>query len=129
MILVVSWNEYLENSHIEPSQQYGTQALDTLRPLISSWKSGAVPPAAVPASPAGAPSGVTYTPGVYLWLRAAPSTDAAQITLVNFGDPLQVVGRLGDNSWLQINYNGGSGWVSGAYGALSGDLNAVPITG
>lgn len=27
-ILIVSWNEYLENSHIEPSQNFGTLALD-----------------------------------------------------------------------------------------------------
>ncbi len=128
-ILIVSWNEFLENSHVEPSQVYGTQALDLLRPLIAAWKSGAVPPAAIPASPAGVPSGVTYTPEVYLRLRAAPGTDAPEITLVNFGEPLQVIGRLGDNSWLQVNYNGGSGWVSGEYGAVSGDLNAVTVTG
>jgi uncharacterized protein YraI len=38
VILVVSWNEFMENSHIEPSQMYGTQALDVLRPLIAAWK-------------------------------------------------------------------------------------------
>jgi uncharacterized protein YraI len=38
VILVVSWNEFMENSHIEPSQVYGTQALDVLRPLIAAWK-------------------------------------------------------------------------------------------
>ncbi len=40
IILIVSWNEYFENSHIEPSQQYGSQSLDVLRPLIAAWKSG-----------------------------------------------------------------------------------------
>ncbi|MBE2270596.1 MAG: hypothetical protein IAE80_20330 [Anaerolinea sp.] len=40
IILIVSWNEYFENSHIEPSSAYGTQSLDTLRPLIAAWESG-----------------------------------------------------------------------------------------
>ncbi len=39
-ILIVSWNEFLENSYIEPSQKLGSQALDTLRPLIAKWKGG-----------------------------------------------------------------------------------------
>ncbi|MCC7450222.1 MAG: hypothetical protein IT324_22580 [Anaerolineae bacterium] len=38
VILIVSWNEFLENSYIEPSQNYGTQSLDILRPLIAAWK-------------------------------------------------------------------------------------------
>ncbi|MEL6309676.1 MAG: endo-1,3-alpha-glucanase family glycosylhydrolase, partial [Chloroflexota bacterium] len=29
VIMVGTWNEFMENSHIEPSQQYGTQSLDT----------------------------------------------------------------------------------------------------
>ncbi len=37
-ILITSWNEYFENSYIEPSQSYGTQSLDVLRPLIAAWK-------------------------------------------------------------------------------------------
>lgn len=37
-ILIVSWNEFLENSYIEPSQLHGTQTLDILRPLIRAWK-------------------------------------------------------------------------------------------
>lgn len=46
VVLVVSWNEYMENSHIEPSTRYGTQALDTLRPLVAAWKNGSSPAAA-----------------------------------------------------------------------------------
>ena len=37
VILIVSWNEFIENSHIEPSEVYGTQSLDVLRPLITDW--------------------------------------------------------------------------------------------
>ncbi len=38
VILVVSWNEFIENSHIEPSERFGTQSLDVLRPLITDWR-------------------------------------------------------------------------------------------
>jgi hypothetical protein len=34
---VISWNEYSENSHIEPSQQHGTAALDALRDVNASY--------------------------------------------------------------------------------------------
>ncbi|MGV9276815.1 endo-1,3-alpha-glucanase family glycosylhydrolase [Streptomyces griseosporeus] len=44
---LISWNEFSENSHVEPSRAYGTQALDTLRELRG-----------MPAPPVGsAPSG------------------------------------------------------------------------
>ena len=50
--LVVSWNEFMENSHIEPSVNYGTQALDTLRGLVAGGCQalGTVGEAAGPAS-------------------------------------------------------------------------------
>jgi hypothetical protein len=38
VIIVTTWNEFMENSHIEPSQVYGTQMLDTLRDLITNWR-------------------------------------------------------------------------------------------
>ncbi len=51
VILVVSWNEFIENSHIEPSEAYGTQSLDILRELITDWR-GESPndPAPIPLS-------------------------------------------------------------------------------
>jgi len=47
VILVVSWNEFVENSHIEPSKLYGTQSLDILRPRITEWR-GFFPEPATP---------------------------------------------------------------------------------
>lgn len=37
-IIITSWNEWQENSHIEPSQYYGTQYLDLTRDFINAWK-------------------------------------------------------------------------------------------
>jgi Glycosyl hydrolase family 71 len=33
---LISWNEFSENSHVEPSLQYGTQALDVLSEVLSA---------------------------------------------------------------------------------------------
>lgn len=38
VILVTSWNEFMENSHIEPSERYGTLLTETLRGLVGAWR-------------------------------------------------------------------------------------------
>jgi hypothetical protein len=131
VILIVSWNEYLENSYIEPSQNLGTQALDVLRPLISAWKGGAPAPApAANSAPVeGALSGITYDPDYNVRLRGAPSTEANTIATLPYSAIVDVIGRNADSSWVQVNFNGTSGWAAAWLGAVSGDLNAVPITG
>jgi hypothetical protein len=130
VMLIVSWNEYLENSHIEPSQNLGWQALDTLRPLISAWKGGGGAVASTAAgAPEGAPTGLTFDPDYNLRLRSAPNTESDVIDTIPYNVVVQVVGRTADNSWVQVNYNGASGWAAAWLGVISGDLNAVPVTG
>ena len=127
-ILIVSWNEYLENSHIEPSQVYGSNALDTLRPLIAAWKGGGAGAAVAAAGGApGSPTGVSYSIHSNLRLRTAPGGEV--IATVPATSTVDVVGRVGDSSWVQVNYAGQSGWVAVGYGTFMGDLNAVPVTG
>lgn len=152
VILIVSWNEYFENSHIEPSELHGSAALDVLRPLIASWKSGtsAPPPPAAPqaaaeepsegdgspqaAAPAvsnapGNPTGVQFTAGYNINVRRNPSTGAEVVGQLAFNASAEVVGRTGDGQWIQININGTSGWVAAGLGTLSDDLGALPVTG
>jgi hypothetical protein len=38
VILVTSWNGYYENSHVQPSENYGTQTTDLLAQLIADWR-------------------------------------------------------------------------------------------
>lgn len=114
VILIVSWNEYFENSHIEPSQNHGTAALDTLRPLIAAWEGGSSAPAAAPA----APTGNSLTATAQVNVRAEPNTGAARLGRLNRGDVYAITGQT--NGWYSINYNGQTGWVSAGYVTTSG---------
>ncbi len=209
IILIVSWNEFLENSHIEPSINFGNQSLDTLRPLIAAWRGNAPLPAAN-SSPeqggnpapggttltptvatlnvrsgagtnfdrigqirrgevygvtgetggwfiidfngqqgfvsgqfvavsnsgdgggsaaAGVPTGITYRANFNVNMRQAPNTSSPIVAVIPFERTVDVVGRSGDSSWVQVNFNNGSGWVSARLGQLSGGLGGVPVTG
>lgn len=119
-ILIVSWNEYFENSHIEPSQIHGSTALDTLRPLIANWKAGG--PVAVtaggntasaPAAPAG-PGVTVLRPNVFsLNVRGTPALDGPILGQIGVDDVFAVAGEA--NGWYKISFNGQEGWVSGQY--------------
>lgn len=123
VILVVSWNEYFENSHIEPSQVHGSLALDTLRGLISAWK-GVAPSVSAPSAPAQ--GGQTFadgtpvlTPGVsILNVRSGPGTQNALIGTMNSGQQFAVTGEQG--GWYSVDFNGQTGWVSGEYAIITG---------
>jgi hypothetical protein len=44
MLGLISWNEFTENSYVEPSKYYGTQSLDVLRQLRGVQAHSAGPP-------------------------------------------------------------------------------------
>lgn len=219
VVLIVSWNEYFENSHIEPSQLHGTQALDTLRPMIAAWEAGGaavIPAAASSGAPVtgqaeSAPSGPLVTvlrPNVYglnvrgapaldgpvlgqigadhvfavtgeengwygiifegqqgwvsadfvglaestapgggggggnvasgplnftanyiLNLRSAPGENSQVLAQIPYLTTMGVQGRSADSQWVQVSFEGQTGWVSVEYGRLSGDIGAAPVTG
>jgi uncharacterized protein YraI len=127
-ILIVSWNEYFENSHIEPSQLHGTQALDTLRPMIAAWESGGaavIPAAANSGAPvtgqAAAPTGPLVTvlrPNVYgLNVRGAPGPDGAVLGQIGADHVFAVTGE--ENGWYGIIFEGQQGWVHADFVGLA----------
>ncbi|MBO1330986.1 endo-1,3-alpha-glucanase family glycosylhydrolase [Streptomyces sp. VRA16 Mangrove soil] len=66
---LISWNEFSENSHVEPSVDHGTQALDTLRRLRGL---PAAPDPAVPGADHRAPrQGPVFWPNVLRMAGAA----------------------------------------------------------
>ena len=132
LIVITSWNEYFENSHIEPSQAYGSFYLDLTRGLIAAYKSGGTAPAA----PAGgavapaAPTGAVAIPTVgRLNVRQAPSISAARLSQVMGGGRYPILGRNGDGTWWLVDFGGGQGWIAARYARYEGgDINAVPVS-
>lgn len=62
---------------------------------------------------------VILDPGANLHLRRNPSPQAESLALLPDGTQLVVSGRVEDESWLQVSYDGQTGWVSSAYVALT----------
>ena len=60
-------------------------------------------------------------------VRSGPSTGYDILGTMENGQTVPVTGRAADNSWLQVNANGLSGWSSAAYLNVNGDLNTVPV--
>lgn len=76
-------------------------------------------------------TGVTVTPPLYnLNIRSGPGTTFDRVGRLPVGQSAAVIGRVANNSWWQINYNGVIGWVSGALVNLSAgaDINQIPVT-
>jgi uncharacterized protein YraI len=70
-----------------------------------------------------------YTTSARLRVRAAPNTDAAELTVIPFNTTVEIVGRTANNSWLQVRYGNVVGWSAGNYGRITGDLSRIPVTG
>ncbi len=76
------------------------------------------------------PTGVTATVRAgRLNMRQGPSTAYDIITRLPWGTVVPVVGRTADSSWLQITYQGASGWIWAAYTSISGSLASAPVSG
>lgn len=110
VILVGTWNEFMENSHIEPSQQYGTQSLDTLRPLVANWKSGGGTATTTTTQNATTPDYPAVQANSRLNVRAGASTDFDVLGVISPGSWYAIVREEG--GWIVINYNGQEGYVA-----------------
>lgn len=59
-------------------------------------------------------------------LRAVPSAEGERLAIIPIGVTLPVIGRDQDASWLQVNYLGTVGWVSGLNMRVSVDPLTLP---
>jgi hypothetical protein len=66
MLGLISWNEFSENTYVEPSHNYGYLALDVLHQLRASTTSASPSPPAPAFSPAAARTNVSPWPNVLL---------------------------------------------------------------
>jgi MSHA biogenesis protein MshQ len=78
----------------------------------------------------GGPTGVSATTTAY-WLnmRAGPGTTYTILDVLPRGTNVPVVGRTSTGRWIQVIYEGTTGWLSAPYTSVHGDLNSVPVTG
>jgi hypothetical protein len=62
-------------------------------------------------------------------LRSQPTTSAGNnvVTVLPTFTLTNVIGRLGDNSWWQVQFSTISGWVSAQFTELSGNCQNVPV--
>jgi len=111
VIMIGTWNEFIENSHIEPSVNYGTQSLDILRPLIADWKGGSTTGGALvrPESP----TGQILQANNALNVRPTASTDDAPLGKIAPGTYYAVLGTEGE--WILIDFNGQQGYVNSRF--------------
>jgi len=64
---------------------------------------------------------------VGLNFREGPSTDNEIIRVLTSGTLAPITGRLGDNSWWELNVNGTTGWVAAEFTTPYGNCANVPI--
>jgi hypothetical protein len=105
-ILIVSWNEFVENSHIEPSVLYGTQSLDILRVISAAWQGRTLDAAAAPMQFAVRYAARTETPVEVL---ASADRTALSIGRTSAGDTYPILGE--NNGLYEINLRGARGYI------------------
>lgn len=76
-----------------------------------------------------AQGGVTVTTRDNATLRSGPGRENASLAVVPFNTTMPATGRNEDNSWLQVDYNGQSGWIATFLLNWVGDLNSLPVGG
>lgn len=123
VIMIGTWNEYVENSHIEPSNLYGTQSLDTLRPLIANWKGQAPAPQPGDSGAPGSPAGAAVTMRTVVNVRVGAGTTFDIIGKAAAGSSYGFIAQEGD--WYKIDFNGAQGYVSAQYSTLTGAEGGV----
>src|SRR5450432_116149 len=73
--------------------------------------------------------GITVTAQVQATLRAGPGRQFAALGGVAANVTIPALGRSADNAWVQVNASGKIGWLSKVQVTVTGDFNALPVTG
>jgi uncharacterized protein YgiM (DUF1202 family) len=140
MIIINSFNEWPEGTHIEPSDTYGNLYLDITRELVTALK-GQAPAVPVPAlsiqqaAQIAPPAQETPAPpdGPYIMteaitnVRSGPSTEMEIVGRLQAGTRVPVVGRLESSEWWFIEDEVVTGWVAAEVVEFIGDAASLPI--
>jgi uncharacterized protein YraI len=84
--------------------------------------------------PSSLPSGVLIVTLTNIRVRSGPNPANPIVGNLSYGSTVNVIGRTGDNSWLQVTYSTDAGpytgWVYSPYVRLiSGSISNVPVSG
>ncbi len=144
MIIITSFNEWPEGTHIEPSQSYGNLYLDVTRELATNLK-GSLPPAVIPAAqelppeesaadelavPPAQPDGPYFETTGVTNVRGGPSTAVDAVGKLPAGRQIPVIGKLELEAWWQIEFAegpDGKAWVAAEAVDFFGDAATVPV--
>jgi hypothetical protein len=66
-------------------------------------------------------------PGANLHLRRNPDASSESLGLIPAGTQLQVLGRNGAGTWLQVEYNGIRGWINASFVSVTRGGRSFPI--
>ena len=82
-----------------------------------------------PPLPTNAPSAQVCATCSQLRLRDGPGTAGNITSLLDANTALTIIGRTGDNAWVQVVLaDGRNGWVAAQYLTVNVDLNVVSVT-
>lgn len=122
IIMIGTWNEFVENSHIEPSVNFGNQSLDTLAPLIARWK-GTPAPASTGGGGGGSvatrpesPTGLIMQSTQRVNVRPSAGTSGSPLGQISPGTYYAVLSQEGE--WVKIDFNGREGFVSARFATI-----------
>lgn len=121
MLVITSYNEWLEGSYLASSQNYGDTYVNLTAELITDLRTETPIPSLAPGV-----SDATGQPSVNLRVRSGPGQGYRPIGRVTNDMVLPIVGRY--ENWLLVDYPGGRGWISYDFVQTLGDLETVPTT-
>jgi hypothetical protein len=135
LVIIDSFNEWVEGTMIEPSVSYGNLYLDLTRQFAARFKSGAPAPAAISLPATVTPTAQpTLQPDQRLTtdilrVHEGPGLDYRVLGRLRANQVVQILGRTKDAQWLQIAYpdSGHTGWVSAEFVAPQEGLEEFPV--